>query len=151
MSPTSFGCSTFWARGARTRMTPTLRHIQRFQATRLCIQCDIKGSHTKACNFLAQPSSVRAKATGQDRACADHTHTTVHHGLACAGSIRRPRADHTPHHRSSRSGMLLEASGELALTMHTHHRSSRSGVVLDASALLHCLWVVYIRTRLCGV
>ena len=41
-------------------------------------------------------------------------------------------------HRSSRSGMLLEASGELALTMHTHHRSSRSGVVLDASALLHC-------------
>jgi hypothetical protein len=41
-------------------------------------------------------------------------------------------------HRSSRSGMLLDASGELALTMHTHHRSSRSGEVLDASALLHC-------------
>ena len=109
-SPIYIYICQFWARGARTRMTPTLRHFQRFQATRLCIQCDIKGSHTKACNFLAQPSSVRAKATGQDRACADHTHTTVHHGLACAGSIRRPRADHTPHHRSSRSGMVAEAS-----------------------------------------
>ena len=61
MSPTSSGCSAFWARGARTRMTPTLRHFQRFQATRLCIQCDIKGSHTKACNYLAHPRVVHRR------------------------------------------------------------------------------------------
>jgi hypothetical protein len=74
---------SFWARGARTRMTPTLRHIQRFQAT----VADRSGVEAALqCRTFLQCERKRVRERGGG-GCAPLAVPNVHNAsLFCRGS-----------------------------------------------------------------